>query len=110
MFAPRSELSEVVQDAGAEVLLAPTPLTAAARLVIDSAPLSGWIVQSVRELDALDGSQASLWCMGGAVTSLARARSWPTVEELGDSDSPSELVARLRQALDTAPRGRVEPE
>jgi len=110
MFAPRSELSEALQDAGAEVLLAPTPLTEAARLVIGSAPLSGWIVQSVRELDALDCSKATLWCLGGTVASFARARGWPTVEELGDSDSPSELVARLRQTLDTTTRGRVDSE
>jgi len=108
MFAPRSELSEALQDAGAEVLLAPVPLTAAARLVLGSAPLSGWIVQSARELDAFEREKAAheflaevtLWCMGGALASLARERSWPAVAEIDDSGSPFELVARVRKTLD----------
>ena len=108
MFVPCSELSEVLQEAGAEVLLAPAPLTAAARLVMGSAPLSGWIVQSVRELDALEREKAAdeflakitVWCRGDTLASLARERKWPTVAELGDRDSTRNLVAKLRQTLD----------
>jgi len=117
MFAPRSELSEALQDAGAVVLLAPAPLTAAARLVIGLAPLSGWIVLTSQELEVLDGEKAThgtldkvgLWCLGGALASLARERNWPVVEELGDNDSPSVHVARLRQTLEAAPSGQSEP-
>ena len=113
MFAPRSELSEALQDAGAEILLAPSPLTSAARLVMGSAPLSGWIVQSVRELDALEREKAAheflatitLWCLGGAVASLARERNWPTVAELDDDASPSNLVTKLRQTLNAKNSG-----
>ena len=107
MFAPRSELSEALQDAGAEVLLSPSPLTAAARLVMGSAPLSGWIVRTPQELEILDGEKAThgtlakvtLWCTGGALASLARERNWPGVEAFAENDSPSDLVAELRRAL-----------
>ena len=117
MFAPRSELSEALQAGGAEILLAPTPLTAAARLVIGSAPLSGWIVQSLRELAALDREKVAhelfgkvtLWCLRGAVAALARERSWPAVEELDDNDSLSDLVARVRQRLVATTSRQVAP-
>ena len=110
LFAPRSELSEALQDAGAEVFLAPAPLTAAARLVIGSAPLSGWIVQKPCELDALDREKAtsgflsggSLWCMGAALAALARERNWTQVAQLDGNGSPSRTVAKLREFLQAA--------
>lgn len=105
LFAPRSELSEALRDAGAEVLLAPAPLTAAARLVIGSAPLSGWIVQTARELDALDDERAvhgflagnALWCVGAALADIARARNWPCVTEVEGDGSLPHAMASLRR-------------
>jgi uroporphyrin-III C-methyltransferase/precorrin-2 dehydrogenase/sirohydrochlorin ferrochelatase len=105
MFAPRSELSDALQDAGAEILLAPAPVTAAARLVIGSAPLSGWIVQTAHELDSLDHAKSenafpvgnSLWCVGATLTQRAREQQWSCVVEL-DGDWPlSQIVAKLRE-------------
>src|ERR1039457_2128794 len=95
MFTPRSELSDALQEAGAEVLLAPAPFTAAARLVIGVAPLAGWIVRSVRELDTLDRERAAagfldgitLWCEGSALAKLARDRKWTGVQAFGDDSS-----------------------
>jgi uroporphyrin-III C-methyltransferase/precorrin-2 dehydrogenase/sirohydrochlorin ferrochelatase len=111
LFAPAGELGDALQAAGAEVLLAPDPLTAAARLVIVSGPLSGWIVRTPRELEALERERAAhgflqggtLWCVGASLTALARARSCPNVAEL-DGNSPPHVVAKLREALD-APSG-----
>ena len=107
LFAPRSELSEALQEAGAEILLAPGPLTAAARLVIGSAPLSGWIVRTTRELEFLDGERVAsglalggtLGCTGGALAALARDRNWPTVVELDGDESSSQIVAKLCTCL-----------
>jgi hypothetical protein len=108
MFAPPSELSEALQDAGAEVLLAPAPLTAAARLVIGLAPLSGWIVRTERELDALDQERATtgflagipLWCMGAVLADLARARNWACPADFEGAGSPSHAIAKLRDLLE----------
>jgi uroporphyrin-III C-methyltransferase / precorrin-2 dehydrogenase / sirohydrochlorin ferrochelatase len=107
LFAPRSELSEALQDAGAEVFLPPAPLTAAARLVIGSAPLSGWIVQNPCELDALDREKATssflsgsaLWCMGTALAALARERNWPQVVQLDGNGASSQIAAQLCKFL-----------
>lgn len=89
LFAPRSALSEALQDAGAQILLAPAPLTAAARLVIGSAPLSGWIVQTIGELDTLARERATnglsghttLWCANAKLAAAAREQQWSSVEE-----------------------------
>ena len=107
LFAPGAELGEALQDAGAEVLLAPDPLTAAARLVIGSAPLSGFIVRTPRELEALDRERVAhgflaggtLWCQGAALAALARNRSWANVAELDSNGSLSQTVAKLRESL-----------
>jgi uroporphyrin-III C-methyltransferase/precorrin-2 dehydrogenase/sirohydrochlorin ferrochelatase len=108
LFAPRSAFSEALQDAGAEILLAPAPLTAAARLVIGSAPLSGWIVQTVGELDTLAreratnrlSGQTTLWCADARLAARARAQQWSSIEEFQGSASLSEAVGNLRKALD----------
>ena len=113
LFAPRSELSEALEDAGAEMLVAPEPLTAAARLVIGSAPLSGWIVQTPRDLEALDRERGSngvlagriLWCMGAALAALARDRNWTKVAELDSHGSLAQVTAELCESLDAMTHG-----
>ena len=107
LFGPRSELSEALQDAGAEVFLPPAPLTVAARLVIGSAPLSGWIVQTPRDLDALDRERTTngflaggtLWCMGADLTALASEHNWPQVAQLDGNGSPSQIVVVVAELL-----------
>jgi hypothetical protein len=107
LFAPRSELSEALQDAGAEVFLPPAPLTVAARLVIGSAPLSGWIVQTSRDLDALDRERATngflaggtLWCAGAALSALANEHDWPHVVQLDGNVSSSQTVVVMAEIL-----------
>lgn len=113
LFAPRSALSEALQNASAEVLLVPSPLTAAARLVLGSAPLSGWIVQTPRDLDTLDRERAehglthgnTLWCMGSALADVARAHHWPRVVEVEVDGSLPQVVARLQESLEPTPSG-----
>jgi uroporphyrinogen III methyltransferase/synthase len=114
IFAPRSELSEALQGAGAEVLLAPLPLTAAARLVIGQSPLSGWIVRTDQELEALDQERATtgflggitLWCMGAVLASLARERNWACAADIEGEGSPAHAIAKLRDSLPTPSSGR----
>jgi uroporphyrin-III C-methyltransferase / precorrin-2 dehydrogenase / sirohydrochlorin ferrochelatase len=114
LFDPRSELSEALQTSGADVLLAPAPLTAAARLVIGSAPLAGWIVRTKRELDTLDPERTAksfldgsrLWCMGSDLANIARERKWPLVGELDGSGSPSDTIRKLHETLAALPDGQ----
>jgi uroporphyrin-III C-methyltransferase len=105
MFAPAGELGEALQVAGANVLLVPDPLTNAARLVLGSAPLAGFIVRSASDLDALTRErQASgflanvrCWCASAALAAAARASGATDVAELG-SDSPAQAGAQLLAA------------
>lgn len=107
LFAPRSDLSRALEAAGAEVLVAPLPLTAAARLVIGSAPLSAWIVQSERELDALARERSlrgfpaggALVCTGGARATMAGARPWSQVIEVECGDPLSQTLTLLGESL-----------
>ncbi len=113
LFAPRSQLGDAIQDAGAEVLLAPAPLTAASRLVIGTAPLAGWFVQTERELDTLERESAArsllgggaLWCMGGELADLARRRAWPRVLELDGNASLADTLLKLGEAVDAMGAG-----
>ena len=109
LFAPGGELGEALQAAGANLLLAPEPLTNAARLVIGSASLAGFVVRTLRELDALERerqahgvlARATLWCTGAALAASARARSWSDVQEI-DGSSPAHAIAQLGAALAAA--------
>ena len=100
MFAPRSTLSDGFQDAGATVLLAPCPLTKASRLVIGSAPLSGWIIQSEKELATVDCERAAagggaLWCTSSDLVAIAKLRGWPNVRELDGGQPVSTVIGSL---------------
>jgi hypothetical protein len=75
---------------------------------LGSAPLLGWIVPTIREIEALDREGAAngflagitLWCAGAALADLARERKWPCVAEFdGDGSSPN-TIGKLREALD----------
>jgi len=91
MFAPCSTLAQSLEQGGAEVLVAPNPWTAAARLVLGSAPLSGWLIRTRHELDALDSEptaravlgNVTLWCPNAELASLARARGWANATDVG---------------------------
>jgi uroporphyrin-III C-methyltransferase/precorrin-2 dehydrogenase/sirohydrochlorin ferrochelatase len=115
LFAPRSQLGDAIQDAGAEVLLAPAPLTAASRLVIGVAPLAGWIVRTERELDTLEHESAArsflgggaLWCMGGELAELARHRAWPRVVELDGNAPLADTLIKLGEALGALGTGQA---
>ena len=91
MFAPGLALARSLQQGGAEVLVVPNPWTAAARLVLGSAPMTGWIVRTRDELDALDSEPTAhallgsgvLWCLGVELANLARTRGWANADDVG---------------------------
>ena len=107
IFAPRSALTAALQDAGAEVLVTPDPFTAAARLVIGSAPLAAFIVRTPGELESLTRQRVAsdflreitLWCADAPLAALAHERGWPRVAELGQQQSPSQTAAKIAETL-----------
>jgi hypothetical protein len=84
------------------ILAAPRPLTTAARLVLGSAPLSGWLVQGEAELDALEHERGAvrfladtpLWCRDPGLAATARGRNWDEVAVLDGSADLTTLATR----------------
>jgi hypothetical protein len=90
MIAPAGGLGETLGAAGAEVVELPLPLTGAARVVLGALPITGVILRSEADVDALDEERGSAawplravgWCVSPAAARRARARGWARVEEV----------------------------
>jgi uroporphyrin-III C-methyltransferase/precorrin-2 dehydrogenase/sirohydrochlorin ferrochelatase len=105
LYAPAAELGKALEEAGADVLAVPDPLTRAALLVLGAAPLGGWILRTAAELAALGRERAAhafppptLWCATPALAAAAREQAWTDVAEL-DSASPDRAVSTLATAI-----------
>jgi uroporphyrin-III C-methyltransferase / precorrin-2 dehydrogenase / sirohydrochlorin ferrochelatase len=106
--APKGAFASALETAGAAVLTAPKPLTAAARLVLGSAPLSGWLVRDAADLDALEREkrdaaflgQTPLLCVGADLAAMARTRQWSDVTAL-DGSEDVQRVATMRRKEDS---------
>lgn len=98
------ELVELLEEAGAEVVPVPFPVTTAARVVMDALPLTGCVLRTPSDVEALDeerdgaGWQAGVvsWCLGCETATRARLLDWPAVEEMGAVSDGTELVERIR--------------
>lgn len=104
LFSPGMKLGANLRDAGAELLVVPSPLTRAARLVLGCAPLTAWIVRSAAELELLcnEGpamAPASIVSLDGELAQLARDRGWSDVVTLDPSDESDVIAAQLGQRL-----------
>jgi uroporphyrin-III C-methyltransferase/precorrin-2 dehydrogenase/sirohydrochlorin ferrochelatase len=96
LFAPAGDLAAALDMAGAGVIEMPRPLTAAARVVLEAAPVSAWVLRSVREVDALEDERAPrAFCIGPAAAARARQLGWPGVVELRDSAGPDAIAAAI---------------
>lgn len=99
--AQAAELVEVLDVLGAEVVECPLPLSRAARLVIGTAPLSGCVLATRDEVEALDGERFQpgwegrvvAWCRSSEAAERARQLGWRRVVEVG------ETVVDLVQAM-----------
>jgi uroporphyrin-III C-methyltransferase/precorrin-2 dehydrogenase/sirohydrochlorin ferrochelatase len=100
-FAPACDVARALHAAGAEILAAPKPLTAAARIVLGSEPLSGWLVRSAAELDALERERGAtdflgktpVWCRSADLAATARQRNWSEVTVLGGREDLAAMTA-----------------
>jgi uroporphyrin-III C-methyltransferase/precorrin-2 dehydrogenase/sirohydrochlorin ferrochelatase len=112
LFAPAAELGRALQDAGADILAVPDPLTRAARLVLGAGPLASWIVRTEAELHALERERATnaipeksvLWCLGPGLAGLARERGFASATSIAPGASPLQIVEKLATARVTDPR------
>ena len=114
LFAPAGELGPALDRAGAELLEMPRPLRPAARVVIAAAPLTGWILRSPRDVEALeeegalDGEKGELpvYCLEPSAARRARELGWRQVVEIPAQAGPEAVVTAIADrersaALDT---------
>ena len=103
IFAPAGGLGAALDVAGAELLETPRPLGPAARVVVGAAPLTGWLMRSARDVEALEEERAlpgwdaevRAWCLGPGAAERARALGWRHVLELEERAGPEAIVAAI---------------
>jgi uroporphyrinogen III methyltransferase/synthase len=101
--ASLSTLGAHLEDAGAEVVLLPLPVTPAARVVMGALPLTGCVASSAAEVDWIDGERGgqgwsdtvASWCVGSEAARRATELGWKNVRELDESAADHELVATI---------------
>lgn len=106
LAAAAADLATALEDAGADVVAVPLPITPAARVVTAALPLTGCIVRDRAEVDWLDderdnpgfGRQTVTWCLGEEAAARARERGWRRLRLLEEGISTERLVAELAMA------------
>jgi uroporphyrin-III C-methyltransferase/precorrin-2 dehydrogenase/sirohydrochlorin ferrochelatase len=101
--ANASDLGRTLEEAGAEVVAVPTPVSPAARVVMGAAPLSGCLVRSPAEVDWLDDeregpgwdNKSIAWCVGEKSADRARERGWRHVVLLQEGFGCDQIVAAI---------------
>jgi uroporphyrinogen III methyltransferase/synthase len=103
------ELVRQLEDAGAEVVAAPWPMTPAARIVIGSAPLTGCVVRNRAEVEWLDSEREGpgweenpvAWCLSADAADRARELGWRRIERMEAGSialaEVAEWIGRIRR-------------
>jgi uroporphyrin-III C-methyltransferase/precorrin-2 dehydrogenase/sirohydrochlorin ferrochelatase len=102
--ASAPDLVAPLEAAGADVVAVPRAMTPAARVVMRALPLTGCVMRTRSDVEALeeerDGLEwkdgAAVWCLGPETAERARTRRWPGVQEVEAGSSGSDLVERIR--------------
>jgi uroporphyrin-III C-methyltransferase/precorrin-2 dehydrogenase/sirohydrochlorin ferrochelatase len=94
---------DALEVSGVEVIEVPLPVGPAARIVVSAAPLTGCILQTADEVEALEderairnwGSEVVAYCLDEGAAAKARELGWACVEEVLDTPTAEELVRRM---------------
>jgi hypothetical protein len=95
MFEPPAELIEALQLSGAEIVGLTNPVTPAARMVMDSMPITGSIFKSPDDVDSMEEERhrkswvrsPKTWCLTGAAAKRAEAMKWQGIQVVRDEES-----------------------
>ncbi len=109
MFAPRADLVETLQLAGAELLGLPNPVTPAAHMVMDCMPITGCIFAGPDDVDSMEEERhrgswvpsPRTWCLTGAAAERAREMRWQGISEVAGPEA-------LLQAMISEGQSRCE--
>jgi hypothetical protein len=91
---------------GAEVLEVPLPISPAARVAMEALPLTGCILSSADEVEALDDERDGrswdtsviAWCLNEEASERARSLGWRFVREIRDKGTETGLVEQILTA------------
>jgi len=105
LFAPAGALGAALDAAGAEVVEAPRPLGAAARVAMGAAPLGGFVLRCADEVEALEDergmpgldAEVRAICVGRGAAARARALGWTRVIELEEGAGAEAVVAAVAE-------------
>jgi len=103
-------LAGALELEGAEVVVVPVPLTPAARVVIEAAPLTDCVVRTAAEVEALDGERGTAgwgedvttWCLDTGAALRAAALGWTRVGRIEEGRDGLELPEVLCGGLPRA--------
>jgi uroporphyrin-III C-methyltransferase/precorrin-2 dehydrogenase/sirohydrochlorin ferrochelatase len=92
-----------LEDAGADVVPVPFPVSPAARVVLSALPITGCVVTDPADVEwmhderggATWGDDRPAWCLGEDTARRARERGWRRVRELDRGGACSELVSAI---------------
>ncbi|HJX15014.1 MAG TPA: SAM-dependent methyltransferase, partial [Candidatus Deferrimicrobiaceae bacterium] len=105
IVSPGGDLGMELDRCGAEVVEVPLPVTPAARVVLGALPLTGCVLRSPEEADALDeerdgpgwdSSKVVAWCLSPAAAGRARLLGWRNVVHIPDEKPGAVLRAMMR--------------
>lgn len=108
LASPAGSLRDALEVAGAEVVEVPLPLTMAARTAAFALPLTGCLLRTRREVEALAAERGEgpdevvAWCLGPEAARRAREVGWGRVVEVGGDGSRVPLIAALGEGHEGA--------
>lgn len=96
-------LTAALEEAGADVVAVPLPMTPAARVVLGAQPLTGCVVRSPAEVDLFDEERGGSgwddgtvgWCLGAAASARAAERGWQALVELEEAADDESIAAAI---------------
>jgi uroporphyrin-III C-methyltransferase len=105
--SPAGEFGEALERNGAEAVEVPLPLTPAARVRMGAYPLTGCLLRSPFEADAVFeerhhpgfSSEVIAWCLGKEAAHRARNLGFMRVEEVESPAGAAGLIDRMRSHL-----------
>jgi uroporphyrinogen III methyltransferase/synthase len=103
---PAGSLRDALEVAGAEVVEVPLPLTPAARTAAFALPLTGFLLRSRHEVEALAEERGAgpdevvAYCLAPEASQCARALGWHGVVEVSGEGRHGPLIAALRERRD----------
>lgn len=101
--SPAGSLRDALEVAGAEVVEVPLPLTAAARTAAFALPLTGFLLRSRPEAEALAAErgvgpdEVVAYCLAPEASRCARALGWHGVVEVSGEGRHGPLIAALEE-------------